>query len=127
MHSDPARIPIYVAASAIVLTLVIALVVSFRAARRPPWIKAFATAAVISLAGIVFAKYGAVSGLPWQVYYTVPALVTVCLPPFLFHMQLVRAGVYALLAFATAPLIHAAFFYGLGWPDYMPFLHLPRS
>jgi hypothetical protein len=125
MHSDPARIPYYVAASAIVLTLVIAAVASFPAAQRPPWIKALATAAMISLAGILFAKYGAVSGLPWQVYYTVPALATALLPPVLFRMTLPRAVVYVLLAFAIAPLIHAAFFYGLGWPDYMPFLHLP--
>jgi hypothetical protein len=36
------------------------------------------------------------------------------------------AHVYLVLAFAAAPLVHAALFYGLGWDEYMPFLKLPR-
>jgi hypothetical protein len=52
-------------------------------------------------------------------------LATVVLPPLAFRFALWRAGVYLLLAFVGAPLIHAAFFYALGWADYMSFLRLP--
>lgn len=83
-------------------------------------------AAAISVFGILAAKFGANTGLPWQVYYTAPMLATVLAPPFVFRMSLARAAAYVLMALATAPLIHAAFFYLLGWGDYMPFLHLPQ-
>jgi hypothetical protein len=80
---------------------------------------------IISVIGILFAKYGANFGLPWWVYYTLPMLATVFVPPLVLRFALWRAVIYVLLAFATAPLIHATFFYVLGWADYKPFLRLP--
>lgn len=80
---------------------------------------------MVSVVGILIAKYGANFGLPWQVYYTVPMLATVLAPPIAFRFALCRAALYVVLAFSTAPLIHAAFFYGAGWGDDMPFLRLP--
>jgi hypothetical protein len=126
MESDPARIPAYVLASSVVLTLVIVCAGSLRGGRAPHWAWAAVAATAISTIGILFAKFGAGFGLPWQVYYSVPMLATVLIPPALFRLNLWRAIAYIGLAFATAPLIHAAFFYGLGWGDYMPFLPLPR-
>jgi hypothetical protein len=124
--SDPARIPVYIAASTIVLAAVIVFVGGLRGGRGPGWRWALAAALAISAMGILFAKYGANFGLPWQVYYAGPMLATVLIPPLAFRFALWRALVYVLLAFTTAPLIHAAFFYALGWSDYMPFLELPR-
>ena len=126
MESDPGRIPSYIAASSAVLALVILLTASMRGGRAPHWGWAVFAATAISLVGILFAKYGAKFGLPWQVYYSVPMLATVLVPPVLFRFTLWRSAAYVVLSFATAPLIHAAFFYGLGWSDYMPFLKLPR-
>lgn len=124
-ESDPARIPIYMLASTIVLALVIVFAGRLRGGSGPRWAPAFALALAVSVIGILFAKYGATIGLPWQIYYTAPMLATVFAPPLAFRFALWRAIIYVLLAFATAPLIHAAFFYGLGWGDYMPFLRLP--
>jgi hypothetical protein len=112
-------------ASTIVLALVIMFVAKLRGGNGTRWFAAFTVAAAISVVGILFAKYGANFGLPWHIYYTVPMLTTVFAPPLIFRFALWRALVYVLLAFATAPLIHAAFFYALGWSDYMPFLRLP--
>lgn len=53
-------------------------------------------------------------------------LTTVLAPPVLFRFDLWSAVAYMALAFATAPLIHAPFLYGLDWGDYMPLLRLPR-
>lgn len=126
MDTDPGRIPYYIAASSVLLTLVILIAASMGGGRAPALRSAALCAVLISAIGVLFAKYGANFGLPWQIYYSVPMLATVLLPPLLFRFSLWRAAVYVLLAFATAPLIHASFFYALGWGDYMPFLRLPR-
>ena len=126
MENDPARIACFMVASSILLALVIWLAASFRRGHAPSPLKALVVATAISVIGILFGKYGATFGLPWQIYYSVPALATLLVPPVVFRLTFQRALVYAVLALATAPLIHAAFFYALGWEEYMPFLHLPR-
>ncbi len=125
METDPARIPFYIAASTAVMTAVIVFAAAIRRGQAPHVTSAALVAFSISAIGILFAKYGANFGLPWQVYYSVPMLATVVMPPAIFRFGLARAAVYVLLAFLSAPLIHIAFFYGLGWADYMPFLPLP--
>ncbi len=125
METDPARIPVYIAASTLVLTLVIVLAGRPGGGRTPSWLGAFGVAFAISAIGIGFAKFGAYFGLPWWLYYTLPALATVSLPPLAFRFALWRTGLYLVLASVTAPAIHAAFFYALDWGDYMPFLRLP--
>lgn len=123
--SEVVRIPVFMAASTLVLALVIVFAGALRGGRAPGWPAALAIAGVVSIVGILFAKYGENFGLPWWIYYTVPMLATVLIPPFAFRFAPWRAAIYVLLAFATAPLIHVAFFYGLGWSEYMPFLDLP--
>jgi hypothetical protein len=125
METDPARIPFYIAASTLVLAAVIVFVGGVRGGQAPSWLAALAAAFAISAIGILFGKFGANAGLPWWIYYTTPALATVLIPPLAFRFSLWRAVLYVVVAFATAPLIHAAFVYALGWSDYMPFLRLP--
>jgi hypothetical protein len=123
MTSDPAHIPVYMLAS----TLVLAAVIWICAFGREPGPRALIVlliAGAISVGGIVFAKYGANAGLPWWIYYTVPMLATVFVPPLVFRLGRARSILYVVLAFATAPLIHLAFVKLLGWTDYMPFLKL---
>lgn len=125
MESDPARIPVYMAVSALVMAGVIMIVGRARGGAGPGAIPALGVALLVSVLGISFAKFGANFGLPWWIYYTVPMVATVLIPPLSFRFGVWRAAAYVLLAFATAPLIHAAFNYVLGWSDYMPFLRLP--
>lgn len=125
MNEDVLRICAYMAVSACVLAVVIVFACGLRGGRIPRWRDAFLAAAAISVTGILFGKFGNNFGLPWQVYYSVPAFATIFVPPLVFRMTPWRALIYILLAFGTAPLIHAAFFYLLGWDNYMPFLHLP--
>ena len=74
---------------------------------------------------MLFGKYGASCGLPWWIYYPVPALVTMLLPPLLFKISTKRTMIYVVLAALSAPLIHAMFAFFLGWDEYMPFLPVP--
>lgn len=126
MDTSVAHIPWYMAASTLVL---IGAIYAASAGRRSPAVsfwRAALLASAISVCGILLGKFGENFGLPWQIYYTVPALATIVLPPLVFRFSLWRTLLYLLLAFAAAPLVHAAFFYGLGWDEYMPFLRLPR-
>ena len=80
---------------------------------------------IVVVAGMVFGKYGATGGLPWWIYYPVPALVTVFLPPLVFKLSVKRTILYLVLAALSAPLIHVLFSFFLGWGEYMPFLPIP--
>lgn len=82
-------------------------------------------AAAVVIGGMIFAKYGANRGLPWWIYYGVPALVTWFLPPLAFEMNSKEATRYLLLSFLVAPLIHAVFSFFFGWKEYMPFIPVP--
>ncbi|HEY9498649.1 MAG TPA: hypothetical protein VIQ78_06470 [Terrimesophilobacter sp.] len=75
--------------------------------------------------GMLFGKYGLLFGLPWWIYYPVPALVTVLLPPLVFGMRTRRTVLYLMLAALSAPLIHVIFAFFLGWNEYMPFIPIP--
>lgn len=123
--SDPQRIPYYIAASTLVMAGAIALAAGLRGGRPLRWTPVLVVAGLVSLVGVLLAKYGANFGLPWWIYYTIPMLATVLLPPLFFRFDGARTAAYLVLAFLSAPLIHVLFFYALGWGDYMPFLHLP--
>ncbi len=124
-QNDPLKIIVFMAASTFVLALVIFAVGSIGARNRPSAWRVLATAGAISGVGILLGKYGENFGLSWVVYYTLPALATIFLPPLVFDWRLRRSAACVVLALLSAPLIHAAFFYGLGWSEYMPFLRLP--
>lgn len=125
MGGDLVRLLSYMLASTVVLALVIVFVGGLRGRRAPGWLAALGVALLISVLGVLFGKYGENFGLPWWIYYTVPMLATVLIPPLAFRFALWRAVLYVLLAFGTAPLIHATFFYALGWGEFMPFVALP--
>ena len=121
---DPGRIPIYMAALAMALVLAIMTAGSLGRGPGPSWIGAAAAAIVISLIGILCAKYGAQFGAPWVVY-AAPLAAAIVIPPFAFRFDFWRTMAYIALVAVAVPLLHAAFFYGLGWDDFLPFLRLP--
>jgi hypothetical protein len=82
-------------------------------------------AIVVVVLGMLFGKYGLQFGLPWWIYYPVPALITVLLPPLVFRMRTRRTVLYLVLAALSAPLIHVIFAFFLGWNEYMPFIPIP--
>ena len=89
------------------------------------------TKSIISLSlfvvvvGMLFGKYGAQLGLKWWIYYPVPMLMTVLLPPIVLKMDLRKTVFYLFLSFLSAPIIHVLFSFFLGWSEYMPFWEIP--
>jgi hypothetical protein len=118
------RFPIMIAASLLEFAVVLRLVLGAITFRRR-WRSVAVVSVVVVVLGMLFGRYGALVGLPWWLYYPVPALVTVLLPPLVFRMRPARTAGYLLLALLSAPLIHAVFAFFLGWDEYMPFLRVP--
>ncbi|MBF9236188.1 hypothetical protein I2I05_02155 [Hymenobacter sp. BT683] len=82
-------------------------------------------ALVVVVFGMLFGKYGATFGLPWWVYYPIPMLITVLLPPVVLKMNRQKTAAYLVLSFLSAPFIHVLFSFFLGWREYMPFWKIP--
>ena len=109
------------------LVVFVAMVrVSLRRRAAPPDKGRVAIAAfLVVVVGMVFAKWGANTGLHWSVYYGLPAAMTVFLPPVLFRMRGWEILEYLVMASLNAPAIHVVFSLLFGWNEYMPFLHIP--
>ena len=78
-------------------------------------------AVLVVIVGMLFGKYGANFGLKWWIYYTIPMLMNVLLPPVFLKMNTRKTLLYLGLSFISAPLIHIGFSKILGWTEYMPF------
>ena len=118
------RFPVMIAASLLEFVVLLRLVLGREVFRKR--IKAVVViSAIVVVGGMLFGKYGATFGLPWWIYYPVPALITILLPPFVFRMHGKRIALYLLLALISAPLIHVLFAFFLGWNEYMPFIPIP--
>ncbi|HBK89694.1 MAG TPA: hypothetical protein PKM91_16255 [Cyclobacteriaceae bacterium] len=88
-------------------------------------IRILGLALICVVVGMLFGRYGALWGLPWWVYYPIPMLVNVLLPPAALSMNTSKTLTYLVLSFLSAPLIHIFFSFFLGWKEYMPFWDVP--
>ena len=117
------RFPIFVGVSLVVFIGLVAFVL--RGRDRRPVREIVAIGLLVVVGGMTFAKAGQNAGWPWWIYYTVPMLLTVFLPPIRLRMRGRELPEYFGLSFLSAPAIHVAFSFLLGWKDYMPFIQIP--
>ncbi len=118
--------PIMILASLLVFFFIVRMLLpkkEFAAKRK----KIFLLALVVVVFGMLFGKYGATYGLPWWIYYPIPMLVTVLLPPIILKLNKTRTIKYLLLSFLSAPFIHAFFSFFFAWTEYMPFWKIPYA
>jgi len=124
MISVAGRFSIFVLVSLVAFIAILYFVTRHRA-HRPNTFTVAAVAAVVVVGGMIFAKYGNNAGLPWWIYYTVPALTTLLLPPLAFKFSRKELVQYLVLAFLSSPVIHVFFSFFLDWHEYMPFIPVP--
>jgi hypothetical protein len=79
----------------------------------------------VVVVGMFIGKYGAGLGLPWWLYYPIPMLMTLLLPPILLKLNKRRTAIYLVLSFISAPFVHFIFSFFLDWHEYMPFWKIP--
>lgn len=118
------RFPILILVSLVVFIAIVWYVLH-RRPMRPSHYAIISVSVIVVVGGMAFAKVTQNAGWPWWIYYTIPAAVTLLLPPLTFRLSWSELWRYLVLAFLSAPAIHVAFSFFLGWHDYMPFLHIP--
>ncbi len=116
--------PLMILFSMLIFFAVIRMVLSkdeFKLKRKPILLLSL----IVVVIGMLMGRYGAKFLLPWWVYYTVPMLMTVLLPPVVLKMNRSKTIRYLILSFLSAPFIHFLFSFFLGWKEYMPFWEIP--
>ena len=120
MHIILPRFPIMIFFSILIFLVVIRIVVG-----RNEFIKKqfliYILSIIVVVLGMLFGKYGANVGLKWWIYYPIPMLINVFLPPLALKMNLKKSLLYVLLSFLSAPFIHFFFSFFFNWNEYMPF------
>ena len=124
MVPDAGRFSVFVLVSLVAFIVILRFVTRRRDARPRP-AAVLAVAGVVVVGGMLFAKFGNNAGLPWWIYYTVPALVTLAVPPAIFAFSGKESAQYLVLAFLSSPVSHASFSFLLGWHEYLPFIPVP--
>ena len=124
MITEAQRFPIFIMLSLVVFVIILRYVTRNRFTR-PPVLGICVVAAIVVVGGMLFAKFTQNHGWPWWIYYAVPALVTLILPPLAFRFSMRELWQYLVLAFLSSPAIHVLFSFLLGWHDYMPVFYIP--
>ena len=124
MIADAWRFWVFVIVSLVAFVAILRFVTRHRVSR-PALAAVLSVAGVVVVGGMVFAKFGNNAGLPWWIYYTVPALATLAVPPATFAFSEKELAQYLVLAFLSSPAIHVVFSFLLGWHEYMPFIPVP--
>jgi hypothetical protein len=121
---DTMRFSVFVLVSLLVFIAILHFVTR-RRAQSPRRATVLTVAAIVVVGGMIFAKYGNNAGLPWWVYYTIPAVATLVLPPAVFRFSGKELLQYLILAFLSSPVIHLVFSFFFDWHEYMPFIQVP--
>ncbi len=124
MISPDNRFWIFVLVSLVVFYTILRFVTRRRTAQPAMW-QVAVVAMIVVVGGMIFAKAGANLGWPWWIYYPVPALTMLLLPPLAFRLKGRELWTYLVLAFLSSPVIHGVFSFFLGWHEYMPFIRIP--
>ncbi len=116
--------PIMILASLVVFFLVIRIVLSKQQFVQN-YISIILLSVLVVIIGMLFGRYGAIWGLKWWIYYPIPMLMTVLLPPIVLKLNTKKTILYLVLSFLSAPFIHVMFSFFFGWTEYMPFWKIP--
>ena len=101
------------------------LVFSLRGRSKRPVSKIAILALIVVVVGMVFARITYGIGVPWWIFYGLPALNTFVLPPLVLRMSRRELLLYVPLAILMSPVIHIFFSFFFGWHDYMPLFYVP--
>jgi hypothetical protein len=88
------------------------------------WPRILVAGGFIVIGGMLFARWTYGPGLPWWIFYGLPALATFLVPPVLFRMSGHETAKYVFMAVLMAPAIHVFFSFFVGWHDYMPLFYV---
>ena len=121
--NDIGKFFVYMLAAIIVFVAVLLLTLKSRTQR--PVSKIIILALIVVAGGMTFARITFGKGLPWWMFYGIPAIITFVLPPLVLRMTKRELLFYVPLSILMAPAIHIFFSFFFGWHDYMPLFYVP--
>ena len=101
------------------------LVFILRGRSKRPVFKISLLALIVVVGGMTFARITYGIGVPWWIFYGLPALITFVLPPILLRMSRRELLFYVPLSVLMSPFIHIFFSFFFAWHDYMPLFYVP--
>ncbi|NLM73071.1 MAG: hypothetical protein GX184_03455 [Clostridiaceae bacterium] len=75
--------------------------------------------------GFILSRFGEYLKLPDYIYYIVPVLLIVLLPPLSLNMKTDQTLKYLIFFVVSVVLIHVLFSLLVGWKDLLPFIKIP--
>lgn len=73
----------------------------------------------------LISRYGNFLRLSVWLYYVLPVLLTVFLPPLALKMKSDQTLKYLAFSLLAVPVIHLVFSFLLGWGEFLPFIKIP--
>lgn len=109
-----------------VALLVFVAVLIFTLRKRPqlPILKIVILSLIAVVGGMTFARITYGIGVPWWIFYGLPAIVTFVLPPIVLRMPKRELLLYIPLSLIMAPVIHTFFSFFFGLHEYMPLFYV---
>lgn len=114
---------VYILVALIVFVAVLRFTLRFRNSQ--PVVKIIILSIIVVVGGMTFARITHIKGVPWYIFYGIPAFITFVLPPFILRMSKREVATYIPLAILSGPAIHIFFSFLFGWHDYMPLFYIP--
>jgi len=107
--------------------IVFVLVLLFTLRKRPkqPVLRIVLLAFIAVVGGMTFARITYGKGVPWWIFYGIPAFITFVLPPIVLRLTKRELIFYIPVILLMAPAIHVFFSFFFGWHDYMPLFYVP--
>jgi len=110
---------------AALLVFVALLIFILRDRPKQPVLKIVILASIAVAGGMTFARITYGIGVPWWIFYGIPALVTFVLPPVVLRMSKRELMFYIPLSLIMAPVIHIFFSFFFCMHEYMPLFYVP--
>lgn len=107
------------------IVFVVVLLLTMRKRPKQPVFKIVLLSVVAVVGGMTFARITYGKGVPWWIFYGIPAFITFILPPIVLSMKKRELLFYIPISLLMAPAIHIFFSFFFGWHEYMPLFYVP--
>jgi len=89
------------------------LIFTLRGRTQRPALRILILALIVVVCGMSFARITYGIGVPWWIFYGLPAMITFALPPLILRMSRSEVLLYVPLAILMSPVIHISFLFSL--------------
>jgi hypothetical protein len=107
------------------IVFVVVLLFTLRKRPQKPVFRIVLLSLIAVVGGMTFARITYGKGVPWWIFYGIPAFITFVLPPIVLRLTKLELKFYIPIILLMAPTVHTFFSFFFGWHDYMPLFYVP--